>query len=257
MWYKKIYAGTAMLIFTRFLSLLLLVLFGCTENSPSKQYRVGVDPSWYPLELKEREQQLTAFSTELLTEIGKEEKIPFVKMTVSWDNLMLGLQKGKYEGILSSMPPYLFNQKQFAFSDVYLHLGPVLVVPKGSKIDALDQLSGKEVGVILGSGDTLLLEKIPGAMARDYDSIPKALNALSANAIDAAIIDVLSATAYCRDLYQEKLEIVTPPLNDYGLRLITPYGKSPEMVEEFNQGLKALKASKKYDELLNRWSLGN
>lgn len=236
-----------------FLLCFALLLFGCGKPSLRGSYRVGMDPTWYPLSIGDRNQRLTAFSTELLTEIGEVEHIGFTKVSVNWDDLISGLQKGKYEAVLSSMPPYLFNQKFFQFSDVYLPLGPVLVVPINSPFHTLEALSGRQIAVISGSGNDLLLEKIPGVLIREYDSVPKALNDIVTEVVDGALIDRLTAIAYCQDLYQEQLKVSTPSLTDEGLRFITLTGRPSHMVEDFNKGLKKIKSNQKYSQLLKKW----
>lgn len=237
-----------------FFFIILFTLFSCGSNSSGGR-KVGVDASWYPLELSDRTNNITAFSTELLAEIGKVEKIPFIKVTVNWNDLMEGLQKNNYEAILTSMPPYIFNEKLFDFSQVYLPLGPVLVVPTSSPLNSLDQLDGKEIAVISGSDSALILEKSIGVLIRYYDSVPKALNALISGTIDGALIDALSAVSYCRDLYQNELKISTPPLNDEGLRLVTKHDAAPDLIKSFNKGLAKLKKEGSYDKLLKKWSL--
>lgn len=234
--------------------ILMLTLFSCGGNSNSGR-KIGVDDSWYPLDFDMRTNNVTAFSTELLTQIGKVEKIPFVKVSVNWDTLMEGLKKEEYEAILTSMPPYIFNEKLFDFSDIYLPLGPVLVVPIGSMIHSLDNLSGKEIGVISGSSSQLILEGSSGVLIRSYDSIPKALNDIADGTLNGAMIDILSAVAYCNDLYQGKLKIVTPPLNDEGLRLVTKHDTASDLIRGFNKGLKKLKKNGDYEALLKKWGL--
>ncbi len=83
-----------------FFCLALTLLFSCSSN-PNPGRKVGVDASWYPLNFGDRGNNVTAFSTELLAEIGKVEKIAFVKVTVNWNDLMEGLQKNKYESHLN------------------------------------------------------------------------------------------------------------------------------------------------------------
>lgn len=237
-----------------FLIVILLALLSCSKSSNNGR-RIGVDASWFPLEFGIRDNNVTAFSTELLTEIGKIEKIPFVKITVNWNDLMEGLQKDKYEAILSSMPPYIFNKALFDFSDIYLPLGPVLVVPVQSKITSLKDLDGKEIAVISDSTDALILEKSQGVLIRYYDTIPKALNEILSGTVDGAIIDIVSAVAFCRDLYQGQLKIVTDPLNDEGLRLITKRGSAPDLIKGFNAGLARMKKEGSYAKLLDKWGL--
>ncbi len=236
------------------LLLVLLVLVGCGGSSNGGR-RVGVDASWYPLQFGTRDNSVTAFSTELMTMIGGVEKIPFVKVNVNWDDLMEGLQKDRYEAILTSMPPYIFNEKLFDFSDIYLPLGPVLVVAANSKINSIDNLSGKEIAVISGSTSALILEKSTGVLIRYYDSIPIALNDILAQTVDGAMVDVLTAVAYCRDLFQGQLKIVTPPLNEEGLRLVTKHNAAPDLIKGFNAGLQKMKKDGSYDKLLEKWGL--
>lgn len=234
--------------------LTLLILVGCSSNTDTGR-KVGVDPSWYPLNFGKLDNNVTAFSTELLTKIGSTEKIPFVKVTVNWNELMEGLQKDKYEAILTSMPPYIFNEKLFDFSAVYLPLGPVLVVPMNSTINSLETLDGKEIAVADGLSNAVMLEKSQGVLIRNYDSIPKALNDLAAGTIDGVMIDSLSAVAYTRDLYQGVLKIATPPLNDAGLRLVTKRGAAPDLIKAFNKGLSKLQKDGSYNKLLDKWNL--
>ena len=235
-----------------FLILATLSSCGGTSNGGRK---VGVDASWYPLQMGGLDNNVTAFSTELLTDIGRSQKIPFVKVTVNWDDLMEGLQKDKYEAILSSMPPYIFNQKDFDFSELYLPLGPVLVVRPDSSIHSLNNLNGQEIAVIAGSGNDLLLEKSEGVLIRYYTSIPQALDDIVNETIDGAVIDILTAVAYCRDLYQNKIKVATPPLNENGLRLITKHNTATDLIKGFNAGLKKLKKNGSYDKLLAKWQL--
>ena len=236
-------------------SLLCVCLFACSGPRVKTERRIGVDQSWFPLLLAGRENSVTGFSTELLKEIGKLEKISITKITVNWDNLVEGLQAGKYDAILSSIPPYIFNQQIYDFSELYLPTGPVLVMPIKSSFDSFAKLSGKEIGIVPDTKGALLLEKYPAILIRSYDSIPKALNDIVHGAIDGALIDNLSAIAYCQDLYQTELKIVSPPLTTEGLRLITLHGQASDLLLRFNRGLDKMKTTKAYDKLLMKWNL--
>lgn len=216
---------------------------------------MGVDPSWHFADLKDRDDTVSAFSTELLTEIGQIEDLAFVKVTVSWDDLIAGLKNGEYEAILSSMSPYLFNEKEFSFSTTYLPLGPVLVVPENSSIHSMENLAGKQIAIIGDPSDDLFLRRIPGVLTRYYPSDAAALNAMLNGTIDGALIDLITATAYCNDLYQGSIKIVSDPLTDKGLRLITLYKQSEDLIKKFDNGLHKMKSDGRYEKLLNKWSL--
>jgi polar amino acid transport system substrate-binding protein len=245
-------------MFYRFLCVVftgLIFLSGCSGKSKSKVHTVALDNEWTTLQVPGRQSNLTGFATELLQRIGQLENINLVKVTVSWDNLLPGLLNKKYEAILSSMGPYIFNQQQFDFSELFLKTGPVLVVLSSSPITSLKALGGKEVAVMPDSTGALILEKYPGVLIRHYASAPQAFNDVIKGVIDGAIVDILTATAYCQDIYHGELAIVTPPLNDTGLRLVTLYHVKPDLIEKFNEGLDQLKSSGEYDKLLEKWGL--
>ena len=238
-------------------SVLLFCLFclAACSGSSSKIYRVAVDPSWYPMELKGQEKYVLGFSTELLQEIGKIEKISLALISTNWNTLLWGLQEEHYESMLSSLEPQLFNQKDYDFSDLYLPSGPVLVVPANSKADSLDDLKGKEIAYSLGTSQDDILAKHPGIIVRTYSSIPTALADIVNGNLDGALIDTLIAYPYVRDTYATQLKIATPPLTKAGLRLVTLHGKADHLVEAFNAGLKKLKSNGTFQELLKKWSL--
>lgn len=233
----------------------LTLLFGCGQRERSSEYRVAMDPSWYPLLLEGKENNVTAFSTELLQKIGRKEHLLMTKVTVGWNTLSDGLKEGKYNAILSSMFPYPSSQETYDFSDVYLTTGPVLVISTTSPFTSLDQLSNKEIAVMPDSKGTMILEKYPSILIRNYASTAQAMNDVSQGIIDGALVNNLIAIAYCQDLYQGKLRIATPPLNQEGLRLVTLRGKAPELIDAFNEGLESLQQSKEYSRLLQKWRL--
>lgn len=237
--------------FTIFISLLLL--FAC--GSSQKGYLIGIDPSWYPVELMGREKNVQGFSLELLGEIAKVQNINISTLAVSWDNILPKLQNKDVDAILSSMRPYTFLENVYDFSEPFLLTGPVLVMPFDSSINSIAGLNGKEIAVIRDSSAVEILEKNPEVLIRVYDTVPQALNDIVANVIDGAVINGLIAEGYTLDLYQKKLKVVTPPLDDEGLRLISLHNNASHLIKVFNAGLSELKKSGKYDKLTKKWSL--
>lgn len=240
-----------------FILSILIILCSFASKKTTQGYQIGIDPTWYPLELTGRETNVLAFSIELLQEIAKKEDLQLSIVTMNWNNLIWGLTKKKYDAILSSLYPYVFYEKKFHFSNVYLSTGPVIVVPEQSKIKKLDDLKGKTVGILQGSAASVFLQKYPGLLMQSYDTMPETLNALENMHIDAAVLDSLSAQSYVRDLYADKLKISTPPLNEQGLRLIMLDTKKQILIEKFNAGLKKLQKNGRYEELLKKWGLSD
>ncbi len=235
--------------------LLLLFFYSCGKAESKKEWKVGVDPTWYPLELGEREKLVQGFATDLFQEVTALRKLKIATVRTNWDNLIPYLQKKKNDAILSSLQPHLFYEKQYDFSEPFLLMGPVLVLPDSSKIKSLEGLSGKEIAVISGSSSEVAIEKYPGLIIRYFNAIPDALNAILTEDVDAAVIGILDATAYCEDLYKGKLKVVGSPFTNEGLRLVTLHNEAPLLIESFNRTLKELKKSGKYAAIARKWNL--
>jgi polar amino acid transport system substrate-binding protein len=236
------------------LASILLLLSACGKNE-GPLYRIGIDPTWYSLDLKGKEKNLLGFSTELLKEISEIEKINIELITRSWDNLVQGLEEKNYEGILSTIRPYLFNLKKYDFSAVYLATGPVLILSTASHFTSIEEMKGKEVGMLRGSQDEIFLKQYPTILTRTFDSIPEMLTAVAKGNIDGALVNVLTARAYIQDLYHGQLKIVTPPLDNEGLRLITLHDQVPALIKKFNEGLEKAKEKGIYKQLAQKWAL--
>lgn len=248
-------------MFTRFFVIPALLfsfctffLTGCGDNN-NGSYKIGVDPLWYPLDFKGQENNVMGFSSELLTEISKDEKLYLSLLNTNWDSLFQGLRAGTYDAILSSLPPYNFNLKQYEFSDLYLPLGPVLILPSSSKFNSLEKMNGLDVGVIAGSSSTLILETYPGIQIQTYGSAAALINDLLMGYIDGALLPILIAESFTRGSFTDSIQIVSKPLNNEGLRVLTLKGKSPKLLKYFNKGLEHLEKTDKYDKLLKKWQL--
>ena len=236
-----------------FISCSLIFLAGCGSKAP--KYEIGVDPSWAPLDFQTRQSNIMGFSTELLQAVSLDEKISISLLQVNWDVLFEGLNKGKYQAILSSLQPFNFNSDLYSFSEVFLATGPVLVMPIGSTQKSLKELQGKAIAALQGTPEVLLLEKYPGISISTYDDIPVALNDLVAGKVQGALLPVLPTSAYVRDLYQRRLKIVTAPLTDEGLRLITFKDKAPKLIKAFDKTLNHMKKNGDYEKQLVKWQL--
>lgn len=239
----------------RSLLLFLLLFCGCGgPPPPPSSYAIGIDPTWYPLEIEGREKSVLAFSIELLTAIAREEELELSVVHANWNDLTWGLRHGQYSAMLSTKRPYAFYLKEFSFSPPYLLTGPVIVLPKTSPSD---DITGKEIGVIKGSSAALILQTTPQILLQGYDSVPDLFDALGAGQIDGAAVEILTATSYLRNFHPQTLRIASAPLNDMGLRLVSMHHQMPQLMERFDRGLESLKKSGAYDKLIDKWGLAS
>jgi polar amino acid transport system substrate-binding protein len=242
----------------RFLIALVCCIFflSCGGKKPADfDYIIAFDPMWYSMQAPGREADLTAFTTELFVEIGKIEKVTIGVFQRSWSNLMYALQESECDAICSTMQPYLFYEKLYNFSHLYLMTGPVLVSPIKAPVKSLDKLGGDIIGIQRDSNMAIILEKYPRIIQRTYESIQQALIDTTKGEIDGALVDILSAEAFTRDLFQDQLKIASPPLTQEGIRLLAMKNHKPELIRIFDRGLARLKADGTYSALAKKWRL--
>jgi ABC-type amino acid transport substrate-binding protein len=148
----------------RFIIVLVCCAFflSCDGKKPADfDYTIALDPTWYSMQAPGREADLTAFTTELIIEIGKLERVTIGVFQRGWSNLMNTLQQSECDAICSTMQPYLFYEKLYNFSDLYLMTGPVLVNLVKAPIKPLDKLGEEIIGIQRDSNAAIILEKYP------------------------------------------------------------------------------------------------
>ncbi|MDN3508313.1 MAG: transporter substrate-binding domain-containing protein, partial [Simkaniaceae bacterium] len=103
--------------------------------------------------------------------------------------------------------------------------------------------------------EALLTEHAAGVIPRDVPTIAQALLDVKNGLLDGAFIERISAEGFVNDLYAGELHIVTDPIGDSGLRFVTLHDENEKWITVFNEGLKKLIHSGKYQKILDKWHL--
>ncbi len=239
----------------RFCLIFLVFLASCSSKPEQGKYSIGRDPSWFPLNLGEQTANVNAFTNALVGAMAKVEQVPMHLVEADWDNLFLYLDEKQYAGVLSVLPPRIENRDKFDFSNPFILLGPVLVVPEKSQVTSLNDLDGKIVGVNQFDESVLIVQKQASIVIRLYDNIPAALEELAAGKLDGLLVPTLEAEALVPHAYSGVLKIASSPLSSKGLRLVTLKGEHEKLIEHFNSGLKRLKKSGRYAHLREKFGV--
>lgn len=249
-----------------FLLLILISLFlfrTCSRQSlPHKEvYIIGRNSSWYPLQLQGKEKSLMAFTNDLMLAIGKETELRFQWAESSPNILLEDLDAGIYDAIISSMHATPINQEKHLFSEMFFEIGPVLVVRKDSTAKSLKDMQGRSIGIVSVTSPVFNAVRESGAnvynlLLINYYSDNQVIEALVRNQIDGVILDAFPAYTFVDGFYADKLKVVTAPLSDEGLRLVTLKTESSEiLIHDFDIALNKLKENGTYSTLIEKWGL--
>lgn len=238
--------------------LLLLSLFVWACGGPQKPQTaltIGRDPNWSSLHLGQMAVNITALSTALVQEIAKEEKIPLQVLDTDWIQLYEGLENNSFGGVFSSLPLNLITHSEYDFSEPFLLLGPVLVVRNGSSATSLNDLHGGIVGINQFDNSVLIVQEHPSIIIRLYQNMSAALSDLTNGLLDGVLLPNLEAHSLIPNQFAGSLKIVTPPLNNEGIRIVTLKGQNKSLIDYFNNGLSKAIQSGTYAELKQKFNL--
>ncbi|MEX1013346.1 MAG: transporter substrate-binding domain-containing protein [Waddliaceae bacterium] len=220
------------------------------------RYFIGLDSSWYPLNLQGKERHMLAFVRELLIEIAEEEGFSVRFVEVGPHSLVEGMERGNYNAIISSLVPNPYTRSHYTFSDPFYLVGPVLIVREDQDIRSLDELSGKIVGLESQTLQVFSTAQHPRILFVPFDRPAILLENLMNHTIDGVIMDALVAYVYTQGYYKGEVKIATAPLTEKGLRLVALTDpKSVELVYKFDRGLDQLVQTSRFDKLLDKWGI--
>ena len=94
--------------------------------------KLGVDPTYQPLEYKNQDGTLTGFGVDIAEALCAELKARCVWVESSWDGMIPALLARKFDAVASSMTITPKRLEQIAFTDKVSNAPARLVVKRGS-----------------------------------------------------------------------------------------------------------------------------
>lgn len=175
-------------------------------------------------------------------ELGMELKIE----DMAFDSVITAVSSGKADIGLAGMTVTEDRLENVNFSDTYATAVQVVIVPEGSDIKSVADLTGKSVGVQLGTTSDIYVCDIEGVTVEQYNKSFEAVQALSQGKIDAVMVDIEPAKEFVAQT--EGLVILEEEfaVEEYAIAIAK---ENEELLEKVNGALKTLSESGKLDEI--------
>lgn len=223
------------------------------EPVEKMKVRVAMDATWPPFEsVDEATKEIVGFDVDLMKAIASDADLEVEFVNVPWDSLLAGMAQCQYDASISAMTITPERAEQFAFSEPYFAAGQVVTVgAENTDITGKDSLSGKTVGVQLGTTGDIEAQKISGATVKNYDDIGLAFQDLINGQIDAVIADNPLALGYIAQ-NEGKLKTAGDVFTDesYGIAVCKT---NTELLARINEGLAAAQSAGVIDKLTDQW----
>jgi polar amino acid transport system substrate-binding protein len=132
----------------------VLGLVGCSSKPGPRELLVGMDTSYPPFETIDENGKPAGISVQLAQALADKLKRPLRIERISFDGLILSLQNGRIDCIISSMTDTPERRKTIAFSDPYLSIGLALLVGANTSIQHPADIDQQGKTVVVRRGTT-------------------------------------------------------------------------------------------------------
>jgi polar amino acid transport system substrate-binding protein len=213
--------------------------------------RVATDATFMPFEYSENGKRM-GFDVELIEAIAKQLNKTVEWIDIDFKGLVPGLVANRFDVAASAIYITDERRKVVDFTDSYYPGGLVIMVKKGDdRIKGPEDLNGKKISVQVGTKSVnFLKDKFPLAERIEVEKNQEMFQLVEIGRTDAAVTGKPAAKVYART--RGTLEVLDQPLTieEYGFALRK---NNPELVKQFNEALKNLKADGTYDKLVSKY----
>ena len=163
------------------------------------------------------------------------------------------LESGQVDAVMAGMGITDERKQKFDFTNSYYDSGIGMGVPKNSEITSLSDLKGKKVAVKLGTQGATYAESIKskyGFTITTFEDSSSMYQDVMVGNSDALFEDY-PVLAYSITSNNLPLKMTDHNENKTEYGVAVNKGENAELITAFNNGLKKLKESGKYDEIIN------
>lgn len=245
------------------IGLLQISLPGCGDSQDEKKkenadhiLKMGTSADMPPFEFYrtgEGETQIAGFDIDLAKEIVKKLGSKVEIKDMDFSTLIPALQAGRVDFVMSCMTPTPERKKNIDFSRVYLAFPVAAVTQQKLTVKSAQDLSGKKIGVQLGSSPEQIAQEWskadPSITVVSLNKLGDLIQELIVGRIDAALMETVAANSYVQLTPALKVN----PLPQYELAFAVGFPKGSPLVAKFNQIIDQLEQSGQLEALKKKW----
>ncbi len=240
------------------LMITVLISFGLTAGvAADKVYINGFDAAYPPFSFVDKNGKPSGFDIDSINWIANEMGFKVKHRPTDWAAIVPSLKAKKIDLIASGMSITPERQAAVNFCNPYWQVVQLLVVKKDSKLTVDEALKpGRKIALLRGSAESKWMTKNQLKKGykyelKFYDTTPLAIEDVTNGRADAAAVsNTALKEAVDRGLPVKKIGRYGQPDVNYGYAVRK---EDNDFRNKLNEGLKRLKASAYWDELVKKW----
>ncbi len=221
----------------------------CACGGASQQLVMATNAEFPPYEYHEGD-AIVGIDVEIAEAIAEELGMELVIEDIAFDSIIMEVQSGKADMGVAGMTVTEDRLENVDFSTPYTSAAQVIIVPDGSDIQTPDDLTGKIIGVQLGTTGDIYAEDVENATIERYNKGAEAVQALIQGKIDAVIIDNQPAGVFVAQ--NEGIHIIDEAFTYEEYAIAVKKGNS-DLLSRINTAIDNLQTSGKMDEIIEKY----
>ena len=241
--------------------LLLVTLVGCgsktdsAEGESGKKYIIATDTTFAPFEFKNDQDEYVGVDIELLKAIAEDQGFEYELQPLGFDAAVTALETNQADAVIAGMSITDERKEKYDFSEPYYDSGVVMAIKADNDdIKSYEDLRGKKVAAKTGTEGATFAESIKekyGFEISYFDESPNMYEDVKTGNTVACFEDYPVMGYGISQNNGLKMVTDMEKGSSYGFAVLK--GKNAELLEKFNAGLKNVKESGKYDEIVNTY----
>ncbi len=212
---------------------------------------VGSDIPFPPFEFG-KAPDYDGFDIDLVNEIASDLELEVSIQDTAFDTIFTDVAQGKFDMVASASTITPEREQEVDFSDPYYEAEQALLVPEGSDVTSVEDLSGLTVGAQDGTtGEAYANDETDAGSVRGFPNGPAAIAALQNGQVEATIIDQpVAQDAIDKGETGFELATTIPTGELYGLAFSQD---TPALLDAVNESLASMKEDGRLNDLYQKW----
>ena len=212
--------------------------------------KMATNAAFPPYEYKEGE-NFVGIDVEIATAIAEKLGAELEILDMEFDSIITSVQKGEADFGMAGMTVTDERLEEVDFTLSYATGVQSVIVPEDSAIASIDDLTGKKIGVQLGTtGDIYASDDYGAENVTQYGKGADAVIALKGGDVDAVIIDNEPAKAFVAENEGLKILDTEYAIEDYAIAISKD---NKELLDKVNAALEGLTEDGTIDTIISKY----
>lgn len=248
-------------LFTAFLTALLTITLvtACNSSAPTAGGDAGrtltmATSADYPpyefIDTSSGSQEIVGFDVDIAKYITSKLGYGLKIDNIDFNALIPTLQSKRADFVMAGMTPTEERKQNVDFSQIYYEAKNAIVSKSGSGLTSAASLSGKTLGVQLGSIQEQAAKEFQGANVKALNRINEMIQELKAGRIDAILMEDTVAKGYMAANPDLEMNVL-PNEGEAGSAIAFPKGS--ELLGQFDPVISEMKSNGELEKLILKW----